>query len=270
MENYISILKEFLSFIRIETCLFISGISVAGYAMFNKIDYSLLFLFLAIFLCSGASYGYNYLTDRKEDRINNKRLNYFVMKSREGKLAVIMLFVSGFLSSLRLPLPSFVVYLMLIVLGAVYSGLRIKGMFIVKNVFTGATISLAFIVGASISGSLDAQAFSYLPFIFLFGLILNILGDIRGHEGDAAAKVKTIPVIFGSNAAKKVVYSMTLLFAVCAIIFSRVLLYPLIPFMLMISFFLHRGDHRKSRLSVLSSFIFFSCFMLLFNLSGGV
>lgn len=271
MENkYILFLKEFLSFIRIETCFFVTGISVAGYAIFNEIGIGLLFLFLAVLLGTGANYGYNYLTDMKEDAVNNKSLNFFVLNPAVGRKLVVSLFAAGLFFSVFTSTASLAVYSALIALGIVYSGLRIKGMFIIKNLFTGLTISFAFLMGSAVSRAPDFEILSYIPFVFLFGMTLNILGDIRGYEGDMAAKVKTIPLVFGREAAKKIVYSITALFAVSAIISARVLLYPLIPFMLMISFFLHRNDHRKSRISILSSFVFFSVFMIILNLAGGI
>lgn len=264
------ILKEFASFTRIETCLFITGISVTGYCMFNRIGVDLLFLFLSIFLGAGASYGYNHLTDRKEDMVNNRRLNCFVLREGAGKGLVFALFLSGFFISFLLPITFVLLYSLLMFLSVVYSGLGVKRMFVIKNIFTGFTIALTFLAGSVVSHELDFEVLSYFPFIFLFGLTLNILGDIRGYEGDRFAGVKTIPLAFGKNTAKKLVYLITGVFTVSVVVFRFANLYPLIPFMLLISFFLHRDDHRKSRISILSSFIFFSLFILVLNLTGGV
>jgi len=264
------ILREFASFIRIETCLFITGISVAGYCMFNRIGIDLLFLFLSILLGTGASYGYNHLMDREEDLINNRRLNSLVLREKIGKGLVVTFFLLGFLLSSFLSSTFVLLYSLLILLSLVYSGLRVKKMFVIKNVFTGFTIALTFLAGSLVSHELNFEVLSYFPFIFLFGLTLNILGDIRGYEGDKLAEVKTIPLVFGKDIAKKLIYLITGVFTASVVVLGFATLYPLIPFMLLIAFFLHRDDHRKSRISILSSFIFFSLFILVLNLMGGV
>ncbi len=263
-------LGELFSFTRIETCFFVTGISVAGYAIFNRIDPGILFLSLAMLLGTGASYGHNHLTDREEDVVNNRKVNALAANGRAGKAVVLSLYASGFFFSLFLSLPSIAVYSALISMSAAYSGLRIKRMFILKNVFTGLSMALAFQVGSLVSHAPDAEVVSYMPFVFLFGLTLNILGDIRGLEGDRPAGVRTIPVVMGMDAARKTVYAICAVFLVAVAAFRFYLLLPLAPFMVMISFFLWKGDHRKSRISIICSFIAFSAFMLFLNLTGGI
>jgi 4-hydroxybenzoate polyprenyltransferase len=265
-----SAISELLSFIRVETCFFISGIGIAGYAMFNRMDVTAVYLFLALFLGSGASYGYNHLTDKEEDRINNKRLNYFVLNGKAGKAVVASLFLSGLALAARLSPASFALFSLLLFLSAAYSGLKLKRMFIIKNVLTGATIALAFLTGSLVSGESGMGGVMYLPFVFVFGLTLNILGDIRGCEGDMKAGVRTIPVLLGTATAKKVVYLLTFLFAASVLVSGLFMLLPLVPFMAMISFFLSRDDHAKSRAAILASFVFFSVLMVMLNIIGGV
>jgi 4-hydroxybenzoate polyprenyltransferase len=98
--------------------------------------------------------------------------------------------------------------------------------------------------------------------------MLNLLGDIRGHKGDMLAGVKTLPVIIGIDKSRLLVYLITGLFTTSAILSNRVLIYPLIPFMFLISFSVSRGDDFLARLGVLSSFFFFPAFLLLLNLLG--
>lgn len=264
------LLAEFLSFIRVETCFFVTGISIAGYALFNFIDVRILYLFAAIFLGTAASYAYNHVTDRKEDGVNNSRLNYFVVNEAPGKVIIAMLFLTGFGLSFALSFASMSLYLLLMLMGVLYSGARIKGIFIAKNVFTGLTIALTFLAGAAASREIGAGAVAHLPFIFIFGFTLNLLGDIRGCEGDRTAKVRTIPLVFGVGAAKGIVYAMSALFSAAVLLLGYASLYALVPFMLMVSFFLRMDDHKKTRLSMLASFIFFQVFAIAMNLSGGV
>ncbi|MCK5023358.1 MAG: UbiA prenyltransferase family protein [Candidatus Aenigmarchaeota archaeon] len=264
------IFRELISFTRVETSLFITGIAITGYVMFNEISPTMLFLCLSFLTGTGASYAYNHLTDKKEDVINNKKLNMFVQRNFLGKNIVVLLFAIGFVFSLSLPQISFIFYLLTISLAVAYSGLRIKSIFIIKNVFTGLIITFSFLTGAVMSNTLNFNVIVYLPIIFIFGITLNILGDIRGLEGDIKSGVKTIPAIFGEHVAKKVVYAITALFLSIVIIFELIMVYPLVPFMILISFFLKGNNHKGSRISILSSFVFFPVFAVLLNLSGGM
>ena len=81
-------LGELWRFLRIETCLFISGIAVFGYLINQHLGIELIYTILAVFMVSGSGYAHNHITDKEEDIVNNRRLNMFA-KSRLGGLIVI-------------------------------------------------------------------------------------------------------------------------------------------------------------------------------------
>lgn len=245
---------DLIRFMRPETSFFITGMAVSGFLFFNPLSTALLFLIPAVFFLSASGYAINYITDKKEDLVNNKAINYFA-SNRSGYTVVFLLILTGFLFSLFLPYQSFLVYLASMPLVLVYSLSRIKKVFLLKNLYVGFTMSLASLVGAA-SGGLSFNILPFTIFPFLFGFIINLLGDIRGREGDKNAGVKTLPVIFGNSIAKKILHSIFALFFVAAVILNYPVFYLLFPFLLFAAFFLSKNDFRKTRACVLTSFIF--------------
>jgi 4-hydroxybenzoate polyprenyltransferase len=262
------ILKGFLSFIRIETCLFITGISLSGYLLFNQISFKIFPLFLAVLMGSGASYAYNHLTDRREDLANNKILNIFVVNANLGRRIVFSLFIFGLLLSIFLSPVSAILYSLLVFLSLIYSGFRIKEMRI-KNVFTGLSMALTFIIGSAAGGFLSLEMLFYFPLIFLFGFTINVLGDMRGYTGDRKIGMKTFPIVFGLGNAKFVIYTTAIILFFCVIVFGVSKLYPLVLFMFLASIFLRQNNLKGTRFAILFSFIFLPVFILVMRVFGG-
>lgn len=262
------IVKEFFSFIRIETCLFITGISLSGYLLFSPMGFKVFPLFLVMVLGTGASYAYNHLTDRREDLISNNILNIFVLKSNLGRKIVFFLFLSGLFLSIFLSFVSFVLYSLLVVLSLIYSGFRVKETRI-KNVFTGFSMALTFLIGAGAAGFLNSEMFSYFPLIFLLGFAINTLGDMRGYKGDKSIGMRTLPIVFGFKATKIVIYTTAAIFLVCVIIFGVSNFYPLIPFLFLASFYLQKNNLKGARTAMLLSFISLPVFIGMIKMFGG-
>ncbi|MCK4714897.1 MAG: UbiA family prenyltransferase, partial [Candidatus Aenigmarchaeota archaeon] len=179
------------------------------------------------------------------------------------------------MSAIFLSRVSFFLYLIGIPLVLAYSGFRIGGrrvkeIFVLKNIYTGLTICLAFLIGAWAADTAAFAVFPYVPLIFLLGFTLNALGDIRGYDGDIAAGVRTIPVVFGVGTAKLVLYSVSGFFIIYVLAMNSMLFLPLIPFMLMISIFVSMGKHKHARFSILSSFIFLFAFLVFANMFRGI
>jgi len=259
--------KEFRAFIRLETCLFISAVGVSGYLLFNPISSILAPLFLTVFFATAAAYSYNNLTDRAEDRINNRRLNIFV--ANESRRAVFAMLAAGLFFSLFLTLPSLSLFLLSIPLIIAYSKFRVKEVLFAKNIYTGAVIGIAFLMGAA-SGGITAETLSPLPLAFFFGFMLNMLGDIRGYEGDLAAGVKTLPVSIGLEPSKKVAHSFLLGFSVLILLSRQSPFLLLVPFTFLMSFFLAFDMHKLARASMLTSFVAFSTFLFINSMEGGI
>ena len=254
-------IKEFRAFMRLETCLYVSCIAASGFLLFNPLTPAILPLFLAVLSLTGASYGYNHLTDMEEDRINNSRLNTFVTNGK-GAPAVAGMIAAGTFFSLFLPPLSLFLFLLGIPLIIAYSRLRIKAVFLAKNLYTGLTIGLMFLIGAAAAGALTPQVISSFFVAAFFGFMLNVLGDIRGYEGDLAAGVRTIPVFMGVGPSIRLAQSLFLGFSVCILIFRMYPFYTLAVFPFLISLSLAFEKHKLARLGILSSFITFSAFLL--------
>jgi 4-hydroxybenzoate polyprenyltransferase len=254
-------IKEFRAFMRLETCLYISCIGISGFLLFNSISLAIIPLSLSILLLAGASYAYNHLTDMDEDRINNKRLNLFVTNGK-GRTMVMAMITAGTACALFLPLTSFLIFIACIPLIIAYSKLRVKEIFLAKNIYTGLMIGIMFLIGAAASGVITGQMiFSFLVAAF-FGFMLNVLGDIRGYEGDLAAGVKTIPVFIGIGPSIRLAQSMLLGFSVYILLLRFYSFYPLTVFAFLISISLAFEKHKLARACILSSFIAFSAFLI--------
>jgi 4-hydroxybenzoate polyprenyltransferase len=264
-------LKEFASFIRLENCLFIAGIAVSGYLIFNGPGHILIPLVLASFLGTGASYAYNHLKDTGEDAANGKRLSRFVVEERKGRAIVVSLFIAGLAFSFSFSLISWTGYALLILTSFLYSGsIRLKEKFIVKNLVTGTGIALSFVMGAAMNGLLDWPVISHAALVFLLGLAANILGDIRGHGGDSSIGMTTLPILLGKERAKIIIYTIILLLLACIFLNRQTVFYPLAPFLLASAVLLSKNRLRWTRISLLSSCAALPFFLLAFSMMGGV
>jgi len=262
-------MKEFRAFMRLEACFYIACIGVSGFLLFNPLSAVIIPVFLAIFFLTGSTYGYNHMTDREEDSINDKRLNIFVTNGK-GMPAVVSMFAASFFFSLFLPLLSFFIFVLIIVLSFAYSKMRVKEIFLVKNLYTGAGMQLDFLTGAAVGG-FSPVMLSYFPLGFFFGFMINLLGDIRGYEGDLAAGVKTLPIFMGIGPSMRLAQSLFLGFSVYALILRLHPLYPLAIFAFLISLSLAFEKHKLARAGILSSFVVFSAFLIAIKaMEGGV
>lgn len=265
------IIRHFISFVRIENCLFTAGISASGYILFNHPDLELLLVFLAVFLGTGASYAYNRLGDRKEDMVNGGRLNPFVLREKTGKMIVTALYVLGFLPCLLLSGTSSALYLILIAMGLAYSGRpRIKERFLLKNLYTGFGLSLPFVIGAAAGGVLASLAFSYASVVFIFGFTINVLGDMRGMRGDESIMMVTLPILLGFGKARIIAITGLLSILGAIVLLSNPGFYLLFPFILASVFFLLANRLRPVRISMLSSFALLPGLLLILEVIGGV
>jgi 4-hydroxybenzoate polyprenyltransferase len=250
--NLLFLLTEFRRFIRVETCLVVSCIALSGYLIFNTCSPNMIFLFLAVFFATGASYAYNHLTDKEEDIVNNSRLNIFVA-SGWGQFAILVCMAISLFSALHLSTLSLTIYLISIVAGFAYSFFRIKR-FPVKAIYSGFFLSLPFLIGAVVENHFIAEMIPYFLLIFLIGFTGNLLGDIRGYSGDMLAGLKTIPVMLGVDLSKSIVYLNLGLFSFFSIMLGYFMFMPMIPLLVAASLFLNRDNHAMARSSIMSTF----------------
>jgi 4-hydroxybenzoate polyprenyltransferase len=200
---------EFLDFIKVKICLFCVSIAISGFLLFNKISINLIFVILSAFFISAFLCALNNMTDKEEDAINKKRIN--TLTTRKGVFIIIFCFIVGLIFTLALSLLSIIIYLLSSFIGFVYSIFKLKRYIILKNLCSGFSWSLSFLLGAS--PNFNHISFVYYVIISLFISISSIVSDLRDFKGDRIYKIKTIPVSIGYNKSKKIIYLFYTMFS---------------------------------------------------------
>lgn len=268
LKKHLILLDELRRFLRIEVALVIVCMTLSGYLLFHSIEKEMIPLILTAFFLSCASYSFNHFTDKEEDIVNNKVLNFFVIHW-SGKYITLSFTVLTVLSLFYLPFLSFLTCVIALVLSMVYSAGRIKNIFPFKNIYSGFVMSMSFLMGCGVSWSGFLQGLGYFPLIFIIGMTGNLLGDIRGYPGDKYAKIKTIPVVLGVEYAKKLVIFNFILFTALVILLGYYLLLPILPSLIFVCIFMMKDEHLKARASMISSFLVLAPFLFLIKFIGG-
>lgn len=265
--NFSFFLTELRKFIRVETCLVVSCIALSGYLIFNTYSPSMMFLFLAVFFATGASYAYNHLTDKEEDIVNNSRLNIFVT-SGWGQFVILVCMAISLFSALHLSILSLTIYLISAAAGFAYSAFRIKRVFPMKNIYSGFFFSSSFLMGSFVNGLFSVEMILYFLLLFLIGLTSNLIGDVRGYRGDKLAGLKTIPVVIGIRASKGIIHLNLILFSFAAVMLGYFALMPMIPLLAMALFFLDMDNHLMARSSMALTFFVMISAIVFMRLMG--
>ncbi|MEM7815924.1 MAG: UbiA family prenyltransferase [Candidatus Aenigmatarchaeota archaeon] len=259
MNDFLQKVVEIREFVRAETGMFAAGIALSGYFLYNELSMIAIFVFLTAFFSSCAIYSYNHRTDKEEDRINNNGINPLSIEGK-GILITILCLAASFGFSLFLSFASFIIYLISISSGMLYSTFRLKKYYFIKNFYAGVVFSLPFLMGETAYG-FSYEMLNYLPVPFLSGFAINLLGDIRGFNGDLYAGLKTLPVIAGMEWAKNILHGILYL-----IVFLSLVCYPffvyLAPFMVTLSIFLIKNDMKITRACMIFSFATLPAFIL--------
>jgi len=79
----------------------------------------------------------------------------------------------------------------------------LKGVPVLKNLAVGAVVSHAVVAGGMAVGDLHSLQYTALPALYVFFAVLwrEVFMDVIDSRGDALARVRTIPVIFGREFA---------------------------------------------------------------------
>jgi 4-hydroxybenzoate polyprenyltransferase len=192
---------------------------------FQSIDYLIITLAVAC-ICQ-----WNRLTDVEEDALNcPEELKDAQSKSRAIK---IFCFAGGTIAILLAlftepawPLAGLVAFGAAV--GYFYNTpfipskphLRLKNMYIIKNVSSGAGWSLGLLAFPMLRAHTQPDGLFLMAFIYMFAMVMTyeIMWDIRDVEGDGRAGIRTLPVVLGINSAR--VYAVTLQIVCLAIIIS--------------------------------------------------
>jgi len=223
------VIKELASFIRPKIPLFVTGLAVSGYILFNPINIKLLFTTLWAFFATSAAYSYNLITDKEEDLINHKKLNYFAIHDKTGKLLVASFIVISTTSSIFLSNASTILCISAIITAIIYSRARIKEMFPMKNIYTAGALSIAFWTGALNAPITSDTIIHAIPITMLL-FIISLISDLRDYKGDKSLNIRTIPVVIGYKTTQKILYATAIIFLLIIAGLQLNRLYILIPF----------------------------------------
>jgi len=244
------LLSDFLEFIRFRICIFVTCIGIIGYLLFNTISMNLVFVVLASFLVTAGAYSFNNITDKKEDLINRKKINPFLI-NKSGYLISAICFSFGMFFSFFLSVYSIVFCSLGLFVSITYSFFRLKERFLVKNLYTGFGASVVFLAGAS---CISLEIFLYYLIFSLFIFIGSTISDLRDYEGDRLSNIKTLPVYLGYEVCKKIDFVLLSIFSVVILFFSHFII--LLPFSIVMFYFLYKNKPSLAHSCEGFSFIF--------------
>jgi 4-hydroxybenzoate polyprenyltransferase len=201
---------EFLDFIRIKICLFCISIAVLGFLLFNEMSINLIFVICSAFFLCASLFAYNNIADKEEDVINKERVNPLTL-TKKGFSIIIFCFIVGLIFALALSLFSAIIYLLSSFIGFTYSIFKLKRYLVLKNLYSGFSWSLSFLLGVSLN--FNYISFVYYVIVSLFISISSIVSDLRDFKGDKICNIKTIPISIGFNKSKKLIYLLYVLFS---------------------------------------------------------
>jgi 4-hydroxybenzoate polyprenyltransferase len=244
---------EFIGFLRPKICLFITGIGISGFLLFNPVSMMLLFVAIATFFVSAASYSYNLITDKEEDLINHKKVNWFVTNNL-GYSIVFGFLVIGLFSVMYLSYVSFIFYITAAISAFIYSRYRVKNIFPTKNLYTGLSLTQAFIIGAA-NAPITKEMLLYIPSLFLLLFVISLISDLRDYEGDRLTGIRTVPVVLGYGFTKKIAYVVIGIFTASVFVFKLYGLSPLLLFVLPILSLVYLNKQKIAHLTIMVSFM---------------
>jgi 4-hydroxybenzoate polyprenyltransferase len=231
---------------------------MTGYLLFNPLSLNLIFVALSsFFVCAGA-YAYNNITDRKEDLINRKRVNFFSLNNK-SLLIVISCFLLGIFFSLLLSPLSVFFCMLFITVGVFYSFFRIKQYLLIKNLYTGFGITVVFLIGII---SFSSELFWYYFLISVFFFTGSLISDLRDCEGDESVDIKTLPVL-EYNLTRKIIYFLLITLSVLVLGLNLYNLFPMLVFIPIILFFLIKNKPVIAHLSGGISIIFLVAWLMI-------
>ncbi len=245
--------REFIGFLRPKICFFITGIGISGFLLFNPIGVKLFFVALATFFISAASYSYNLITDKEEDLINHKKVNWFVTNNW-GHCLVLGFLVAGLIFVSYLSYLSIIFYVTAAISAFIYSYYRIKNIFPTKNIYTGLSLTQAFVIGAA-NASVSEEMLPYIPPLFLLLFVISLISDLRDFEGDSQTGIRTVPVVIGYEPTKKISYAVLLIFTTSVFAFGLYGLAPLLLFVLPILALVYLNKQKMAHLTIMVSFM---------------
>jgi 4-hydroxybenzoate polyprenyltransferase len=215
--------------------IFISGYPLIWYVLF--IPFSLNFLI----------YNFNRLTDLKEDRINVYGRTVFTQKFGRALLYLAILFylISLFLAYQR-NIYTLLITIALIPIGIFYSFMRLKRIFILKNVLVSIAWGSIVLVVSAFFGSINLLLICLCIVFSLQFLINTIIFDIKDLKGDKAQGIQSLPSKVGIEQTKKVCFLILLLASLVwvSLMLLTIRAIILLPFLLYTAIFIFSAKYK--------------------------
>ncbi|MCD6522568.1 MAG: UbiA family prenyltransferase [Candidatus Diapherotrites archaeon] len=245
-------ISTFSDFIRLKIVLYIVGIAAIGYLSFNPLDMQFFIICASIFFMMAATYAYNQITDTMEDLLNRKRINPFV--SRKGVLIIYAFILLGSVLSLSLGIKPFLFWASLMFMCLFYSKFRLKRVFPIKNIYTGAGTAFVFLYGASPYLQFSNDMIIGYILVSIITTVVSLLGDIRDMKGDMAVGIRTIPVVLGEGISWIASYLLLFVFSISTLLLSFFPYYITVPFAISSSYWIGKKHAVNSQSHLLVGF----------------
>jgi len=217
-------MKKVLAYIRLmrPLNLFQGGVAllVTGTLMDRFPDWRLiLFAVGIVWSYTGAGNALNDYCDAEIDRINRpERPVPQGIISRKGALIyAVVLFIAGSLLALPVLNPELTVILMAALFMLISYSLYFKVRPFFGNLIVSLILGMTFLFAAAVFGDIRKG----IPPFFLalgFNLIREIVKDIQDMEGDRAVNARTIPLSLGIPATRSLVFVLTIILMLGALI----------------------------------------------------
>jgi len=249
----IDMFKELSEFIRLKLCIFASFLAIGSYLLFNQLSFDIIFVALVSFFVVMGGYAYNNIRDKEEDLINRKKENRFVVN--KSYLIVVFSFLMALLLSLSLSFHSILFTIIGITVCTIYSLFRIKKYFLLKNIYTGFGVAQVFLLGANY---ITVEIFSHYLLISFFIIIGSIISDLRDYKGDKIVGIKTLPTMLGYDRSKEVTFLLLISYMLISSSYFPILL----PFPLIMIYFLYKNNISTAHSCVGLSFVFLTFWLI--------
>ena len=174
----------------------------------TKNPFSWQLVLLPFFACL-LIYSTNRITDRKEDAINTPERVRFPQCIRIILLVVSLVFyILLLMIVLQKNFLSFVIGLLPLIIAIMYSVLRLKQIFILKNILIAGACGSSVLIVPSYYENWSSTSGMLFFFFFLLVFLNTIIFDIKDIKGDRVYSIQTLPVRLGILETKYICYTL--------------------------------------------------------------
>ena len=206
-------------------------------------------LALLVFFACLLVYSMNRITDREEDAINMPDRMQFPHRLRIFLLVISLVFyVILLMIVLQKNLLSFVIGLLPLIIGFMYSVLRLKRIFILKNILIAAAWGSSVLIVPAYYENWSWVCGLLFLFFFLLLFLNTIISDIKDIKGDSIFGIRTLPGRLGIPATKYFCYALlaTVFIVLIPLVSIKWGIFLLIPYVCTIAiytYYAQEGEH---------------------------